>query len=122
MFEEAAGIKKYKARRKESLKKLESVKADMERIQDILQEVRKNVNSLSRQAAKTKRYNQYLTELKTLEIELFAREYAHFNSNLKNLSVKLAELTAKRFHWKYLWVKVKKIIPSKKKSCSIESD
>jgi chromosome segregation protein len=87
MFEEAAGIKKYKARRKESLKKLESVKQDMERIQDILQEVRKNVNSLSRQAAKTKKYNQYLTELKSLEIELFAREYLHF----KILKTKIEE-------------------------------
>ncbi len=85
MFEEAAGIKKYKARRKESLKKLDNVRQDMERIQDILQEVRKNVNSLSRQAAKTKRYNQYLSELKTLETELYAREYIHFHNIKVNL-------------------------------------
>ncbi|MDT3739569.1 MAG: chromosome segregation protein SMC [Candidatus Kapabacteria bacterium] len=123
MFEEAAGIKKYKARRKESLKKLESVKADMERIQDILQEVRKNVNSLSRQAAKTKRYNQYLTELKTLEIELFAREYAHFNSNLKNLSVKLAELSAKKISLEIsLGESEKDISLQKENLASIESE
>lgn len=96
MFEEAAGIKKYKARRKESMKKLDSVNADMERIQDILQEVRKNVNSLSRQAAKTKRYNQYLNELRTLEIELFAREFAHFNTNKITISQKIQELSAQK--------------------------
>ncbi|MBX3043727.1 MAG: chromosome segregation protein SMC [Candidatus Kapabacteria bacterium] len=96
MFEEAAGIKKYKARRKESMKKLDSVTSDMERIQDILQEVRKNVNSLSRQAAKTKRYNQYLGELKTLEIMLFAHEFAHFNNNKKVISEKLKVLSAEK--------------------------
>jgi chromosome segregation protein len=96
MFEEAAGIKKYKARRKESLRKLESVKSDMERIQDILQEVRKNVNSLSRQAAKTKRYNQYLTELKSIEIEVFAREFNSFNLLKIELENKLKSLESKK--------------------------
>lgn len=122
MFEEAAGIKKYKARRKESLKKLESVKTDMERIQDILQEVRKNVNSLSRQAAKTKRYNQYLTELKTLEKELFAREYAHFNTHKKDISVKLAELSAKKISLEISLAENEKDISlQKEKLASVES-
>ncbi len=95
MFEEAAGIKKYKVRRKESLKKLESVKQDMERLQDILQEVRKNVNSLSRQASKTKRYNQYLTELKSLEIELFVREYSTLNNKKLNIENNKKDISEK---------------------------
>ncbi|MDX9791623.1 MAG: AAA family ATPase, partial [Candidatus Kapabacteria bacterium] len=96
MFEEAAGIKKYKARRKESIKKLDSVKSDMERINDILQEVRKNVNSLSRQAAKTKRYNQYLNDLRSMELELFAREFEQYHSAKIEIGNKLKELASQK--------------------------
>src|SRR5690606_16920969 len=62
LFEEAAGIKKYKQRRKEAAKKLETVVEDITRIQDILEEVRKNVSSLARQAQKTRRYNNLMSE------------------------------------------------------------
>jgi len=86
MFEEAAGIKKYKARRKETNRKLEIINQDMTRLNDLLLEVRKNVNSLSRQAAKTKRYNQLLNELR--EIEIYSLSY-----DLKNYSSKLEDIT-----------------------------
>ena len=90
MFEEAAGIKKYKQRRKETYKKLENVQTDTERLNDIIQEVRKNVNSLSRQASKTKRYNQYLTRLKELDMCLLKDDMANFSSKKETL---LAEHT-----------------------------
>lgn len=85
MFEEAAGIKKYKARRKETNRKLEIISQDMTRLNDLLLEVRKNVNSLSRQAAKTKRYNQLLNELR--EIEIYSLSY-----DLKNYKFKLDDI------------------------------
>lgn len=122
MFEEAAGIKKYKSRRKESMKKLESVKADMERIQDILQEVRKNVNSLSRQAAKTKKYNQYLTELKSLEIELFAREFSQFNSNKNDVLQKVKDLSGQKIKSEISLSSAEKdIVIQKEKQSEIEN-
>jgi chromosome segregation protein len=52
MFEEAAGVNKYKLRRRLALKKLEEVKGDLTRVNDIVAEVDKNVKSLERQAKK----------------------------------------------------------------------
>ena len=92
MFEEAAGIKKYKARRKEATAKLDVVKKDMERVEDILQEVRKNVNSLARQAAKTKRYNQLFSSLKENEILVYKFDYDKINKDLLIAKDEITEL------------------------------
>lgn len=78
MFEEAAGVNKYKLRRRLALHKLEEVKADLTRVNDIVAEVEKNVASLERQAKKADRYNQISSRLKELEIELAERELAWF--------------------------------------------
>ncbi len=92
MFEEAAGIKKYKSRRKEANAKLEVVKKDMERVEDILQEVRKNVNSLARQASKTKRYNQLFTSLKESEILVYKYDFNQFNNDIITSKSEITEL------------------------------
>ena len=60
MIEEAAGITRFKTRKRLAEAKLESAKQNLARVFDILEEVTRQVNSLKRQAAKTKRY----TELK----------------------------------------------------------
>lgn len=91
IFEEAAGIKKFKQNKKETTKKLQNVELDLERLNDILQEVQKNVNSLARQASKTKRYNTLINEIKDLEIRLFAFEFLTF---LKKLDTKRIDLDA----------------------------
>ena len=78
MFEEAAGVNKYKLRRRLALRKLEEVKADLTRVNDIVNEVAKNVASLERQAKKADRYNQLSSRLKEIELELAEREYAWF--------------------------------------------
>ena len=79
MFEEAAGVNKYKLRRRLALKKLDEVKADLVRVNDIVTEVAKKVNSLERQAKKADKYNRISSELKELEIDLAEREFALFN-------------------------------------------
>ncbi len=71
LFEEAAGIKKYKFRRKAALRKLETTQQELVRLNDIISEVQKNVNSLSRQVGKARRYHQYREELRRQEIFLF---------------------------------------------------
>lgn len=93
MFEEAAGVNKYKLRRRLALKKLEDVKADLTRVNDIYSEVEKKVNALERQANKADKYNQYNTVLKEKEINLAEREYSFFN-------VKKAELIEKSKNFK----------------------
>jgi chromosome segregation protein len=76
LFEEAAGVTKYKHRRKEAYRKLENVQHDLTRVSDIVREVQKAVNSLERQAHKAKRYNEHAKQVQTLETSLMAREYA----------------------------------------------
>ncbi len=96
MFEEAAGIKKYKIRRKESLRRLDQIQQDLERVRDILDEVRKNVNSLSRQAAKTRRYNKLMDELKSLETKLLLQEYLLINEEYQKIKEVLTETEKKK--------------------------
>lgn len=84
LFEEAAGVNKYKLRRRLTLKKLEDVKADLTRVNDIVSEVEKKVNSLERQAKRADKFNNLSSTLRELEIDLAERELAQFNQN-KNL-------------------------------------
>ena len=56
LFEEAAGISKFKKRKKETLKKLQDTDADLERVEDLLYEIDKNMKSLERQAKQTEKY------------------------------------------------------------------
>ena len=74
LFEEAAGVNKYKHRRKAALRKLDAVKQDLVRVNDIYAEVQKKVNSLERQSKKAEQFNKLYQELKELEINLAERE------------------------------------------------
>ena len=76
MFEEAAGVNKYKLRRRLALRKLEEVKADLTRVNDIVSEVQKKVNSLERQAKRADKYNRISSALRELELDLAEREFA----------------------------------------------
>ena len=84
MFEEAAGVNKYKLRRRLALKKLDEVKSDLNRVNDIVTEVDKKVNSLERQAKKADKYNKISSVLRELEIDLAEREFANFNVQKDN--------------------------------------
>lgn len=78
LFEEAAGVNKYKLRRRLTLKKLDEVKAELSRVNDIISEVEKKVNSLERQAKKTNRFTQLSAQLRELELNLAEKEFALF--------------------------------------------
>src|SRR6185503_486457 len=62
VIEEAAGITQFKTRKRLAEAKLESAKQNLSRVFDILEEVTRQVNSLKRQAAKTRRYGELKTE------------------------------------------------------------
>jgi chromosome segregation protein len=89
LFEEAAGVTKYKHRRKEAYRRLESVQHDLTRVNDIVREVQKAVNSLERQAQKAERYNEYAKQLQALETSLLAREYGSVVSKIDPLREQL---------------------------------
>ncbi|HET6363806.1 MAG TPA: AAA family ATPase, partial [Nitrospirota bacterium] len=77
LFEEVAGVMKYKARRQEALSKLESTQQNQLRVNDIIIEVKRQVNSLDRQARKAERYQKLRTEMKDLDFRLASVEYSN---------------------------------------------
>ena len=69
IFEEAAGISKYKIRKKATLRKLEGVEESLKQVDNILFEIEKTLKSYEKQAAQTERYNKLKTRLKELSLE-----------------------------------------------------
>lgn len=75
LFEEAAGIVRYKQRRRESERRLEGVEQDLTRIEDMIQEIGRGVRSLSRQAGKVRRWRRFKDEADRHEIYLSWRRW-----------------------------------------------
>ncbi len=93
LFEEAAGIGKYKSRKRESERKLNSAEENLLRVSDVISEVRRQINSLKRQVSRAKRYsalNERLKELETLEA---ARQYREIKKSLEDSSKEFEEFS-----------------------------
>ncbi len=74
LLEEAAGIKKYRWRRKEALQKLENTRSNLCRVQDLLAELEREANSLKVEAEKTREYRSWEAQLRKLELSLLLQE------------------------------------------------
>ena len=85
IFEEAAGIVKYRARREESEKKLEQTKINLIRINDILAEIESNLEPLKLQAEKAKKFLDLREELKNIEIGLFLYKIDTYKEKLEKI-------------------------------------
>ncbi|RME94446.1 MAG: chromosome segregation protein SMC, partial [Bacteroidetes bacterium] len=70
MFEQAAGISKYKVRKRQALNKLKSTSEDLDRIEDLLFEINNNLSSLEKQARRAKRYFELKDKYKALSLQL----------------------------------------------------
>src|SRR3954469_8220950 len=68
LIEEAAGITKYKVKKKQAEKKMDATRQNLLRVSDVVTEIEKQLGSLRRQAQKAERYRQYKTELKDLDL------------------------------------------------------
>ena len=86
IFEEAAGIVKYRTRKEETERKLEQTKLNLLRINDILSEIESNLEPLQQQAEKAKKYLNLKEELKNIEVGLFLY-------NIEKLKKSLEEFT-----------------------------
>ncbi len=86
VFEEASGITRYKADKKEALQKLEHTEANLLRLADVISEVKRQIGSLQRQAAKARRYKEYREELRRLDIFLTRKRLAALDEELRRVS------------------------------------
>ena len=82
LIEEAAGITKFKARKKESQRKLAATDQNLLRLQDIISELKKQLNSLDRQAKKAEAYRKLKKEMETIDLWLCSREYVELQSSV----------------------------------------
>ena len=85
IFEEAAGIVKFRTRKAESEKKLEHTKLNLLRINDILAEIEANIEPLKQQSEKAKKYLSLREELKNIEIGLFLYNIEKYKTSLEEI-------------------------------------
>ncbi|MEZ5283356.1 MAG: AAA family ATPase [Vicinamibacterales bacterium] len=91
LIEEAAGITKYKARRRSAELKLEAAQQNLTRLDDIVFEVEKQKGTLKRQAAKARRYTRLRDEMRRWEKVLFARRYRTLAESIESARARLTE-------------------------------
>ena len=90
LFDEAAGIVKFKRRKKMSVKKLEDERQNLLRVNDILAELEKQIGPLEKQSEVAKEYLKKKEELKTYDINMFLLESARLKEQIKEIEDKLS--------------------------------
>ncbi len=85
VFEEAAGITKFKREKKEALRKLEYTEANLLRVSDVLAEQERRMNSLKRQVAKARRYQALAADTRVLDTHLGHRKFVEFTAERDEL-------------------------------------
>ena len=91
LIEEAAGVTKYKSRRRQAELKLEAAQQNLTRVDDIVYEVEKQRGTLKRQAAKARRYRRLRDELRRWEKVQFANRYRALGQSIESARTKLAD-------------------------------
>ncbi len=94
LFDEVAGITKYKHRKKTALRKLEQTEQNLARINDVIQELQRETESLKEQAEQAHHYNTQQAQLKQLELELAHREYDKLRTDYNQAQADLDEVLA----------------------------
>lgn len=83
VFEEAAGITRFKSQKKEALRKLENTEQNLLRVSDLIREVKRQIGSLQRQAGKARRYKQLMIELQHLDTQLARHQFDVLEAEIK---------------------------------------
>lgn len=96
LFEEAAGVAKYKKRKIESLGKLNRTQENLDRLEDIIMELERQVAPLKRQAKKAETYIEKKQELEVIEISVLVDEIEHLNEQIEEGKKKAFDLQSKK--------------------------
>src|SRR5204862_6919531 len=92
VFEEAAGVTKYKTQKREALRKLEATDANLLRIGDIIKEVKRQIGSLQRQAGKARRYQALHDDLRVLDTHYSRKQLEVLEADLAHCQAEIARL------------------------------
>lgn len=92
LIEETAGIVRYKKQKAEALRKLDATQQNILRVRDIIAEVKKQLNSLERQARQARTYQTLQQEARSVEIELLTREFVALRAGLKEVEAEVLSL------------------------------
>ncbi len=93
MFEQAAGVSKYKQRKHETLTKLNATEEDLNRVEDLLFEIENNLKTLEKQAKRTQKYFDLKAEYKELAIDLAVLKLSVFKDDYKKIEKQIEEQT-----------------------------
>ena len=96
LFEQAAGISKYKERKRETISKLESTQVDLNRVEDLLFEIEGNLKTLEQQAKKAKRYYELKEDYKKDSVELASFTLVNYKDEFENINKKQEEESDKK--------------------------
>jgi chromosome segregation protein len=92
LIEEAAGITKYKDRKAAALRKMEATQQNLLRLSDVIGEIKRQMNSLNRQAKKAERYRGYRDEMRGIELGQARQTYRSLEGQHKEMQASLQEL------------------------------
>src|SRR6202023_1045176 len=94
VFEEAAGITKYKSQKKEALRKLEATEANLLRIGDVIKEVKRQIGSRHAPAGKARRYQALHTDLRVLETHHSKKQLAGLDTDLAHCRAEIEQIAS----------------------------
>ena len=95
VFEEAAGITRFKAQKKEALRKLDYTEQNLLRVSDTIREVKRQIGSLQRQASKAKRYKEVISELQNLESQLARHQLGDLQNAVQQSQKSISDFKGK---------------------------
>ncbi len=96
IFEEASGITKFKADKKESIRKLDHTEANLLRLADVIREVKRQIGSLQRQAGKARRYKEFRDELRKIDIYSTKIHLKNADATISSVEAKISSLNSKK--------------------------
>jgi chromosome segregation protein len=95
IFEEAAGITKYKSRKEEALRKLDATEQNLVRVSDIIAEIKRQITSLERQAKQAEKYREFKEQLAKLQVQIHLDKASKLKLKLKDVHHKMNQVKEK---------------------------